>query len=441
MTAPIRLLLHAGLLGLAILAAATAGAAERRALIIGNAAYPDSPLVNPVNDARDMAAMLGRLGFRIELVVDGSLARMRQSIVRFVSALREGDTAVVFYAGHGVQVDGQNYLLPVDASVDHEAGIRFSAVEVASLLDTVEGTGAEPTLVILDACRNNPFERRLRGRSRGLVAIDAARGSMIAYATAPGSVAADGSGRNGVYTGALLEALAAPGLQVEEVFKRVTAKVEAATGGQQVPWTSSSLRGRLVLNERGAPAAPPAAAAPPPAGPSTDMAVWQAIAGSASPQDFETFLKAYPDSPMAPFARSRLAELAAPSGGRTQTAAVVAPPPAAVARPAGPPALQRRWTARVRHGAIPPPGQQAECPTDLGGTIEIRIEGLAVSGEAYGRTFTGQVTEDGAFRDTKVRHPSGVVLSLHGNLNGFKAQGGAMNLCTTGIAGFSRAGD
>ena len=178
-------------------------AADRVALVIGNAAYEEAPLKNPVNDARAMTAALRHLGFEVIAVEEASHHKMQEAVMQFAEQLGAGDTGLFYYAGHGIQVNGSNYLIPLGAKIKSELSTRFEAIEVGDVLDAMENAGNKLNFVILDACRNNPFERRLRGQSRGLAAIDAAAGTLIAYATAPGSVAADGDGANGLYTESL----------------------------------------------------------------------------------------------------------------------------------------------------------------------------------------------------------------------------------------------
>ena len=228
----------------------TARAAERVALVIGNASYKEAPLRNPVNDARDMATTLEGLGFEVIRVENASKEEMERAIGRFTGRLDEESSGLFYYAGHGVQVRGRNYLVPVDAKINSERDARIESVPINLVLDELEYAGNRLNVVILDACRNNPFERRMRGASRGLAAVDAARGTLIAYATSPGSLAQDGDGRNGLYTEELLRALRLPGLEVEDVFKEVRIKVSERTDYQQIPWESSSLTGKLVLNQR-----------------------------------------------------------------------------------------------------------------------------------------------------------------------------------------------
>ena len=228
---------------------ATAAIAEQRiALVIGNSAYPEAPLRNPANDARDITARLTALGFEVVSATDTDLATMQRQVLEFIDRIQPGATAMVYYAGHGIQANGRNYLLPVDASFESEGSLRFEALEVYDILEELEDSPSRINLLVLDACRNNPFERKVRGGGRGLAAIDAAAGSFIAYATAPGSVASDGVGDNGLYTEALLDALTLPGLQVEDVFKRVRIRVAEESNGMQIPWESSSLTADFVFN-------------------------------------------------------------------------------------------------------------------------------------------------------------------------------------------------
>jgi hypothetical protein len=241
----------AGLWALAMVSPAGAQAPReepRLALLIGNSTYRDAPLRNPVNDVRAMAQRLRELGFTVLVHENASRRTMETAIVEFGRRLAEGGVGAFYYAGHGLQVRGRNYLVPVDAEIEDEASTRVAAVDVELLLEQMAEARNRVNLVILDACRNNPFERRMRGASRGLAAVDAARGTLVAYATAPGSVAADGDGKNGLYTEELLAALQEPNLKVEEVFKRVRINVARRSKGAQTPWESSSLTGDLVIN-------------------------------------------------------------------------------------------------------------------------------------------------------------------------------------------------
>lgn len=215
----------------------------RHALVIGNATYPAAPLRNPVNDARDMARALRETGFRVTLLEDATQRAMKQAIQEFGQRLPNGSVGLFYFAGHGIQGRNRNWLLPVDAELVREADLELWGVDAEAVLAQLEGAGDGLTLMILDACRNNPLARAFRSAARGLAAIHAHPGSLIAYATAPGELAADGDGVNGVYTQELLKNIRAPGIPVEDVFKRTRVGVQALTGGRQVPWESSSLTG------------------------------------------------------------------------------------------------------------------------------------------------------------------------------------------------------
>ena len=181
------------------LAAAPAMAAGRTALVIGNSAYPTAPLKNPVNDATDMAAALKRLGFDVTLLTDATMRQMEEAVRAFGLKLRGGGIGLFYFAGHGVQVAGENYLVPVNAAIQSEGDVKYGSLNAGLVLAKMEDAGNGPNVVILDACRNNPFARSFRSAEAGLARMDAPTGSLIAYATAPGHVASDGEGRNGVW--------------------------------------------------------------------------------------------------------------------------------------------------------------------------------------------------------------------------------------------------
>ena len=247
----------------ALLCSGPGWASTRVALVVGNGGYAAAnipALPNPVNDARLMAGALKTSGFEVRLVTDADQGAMRAAIEAFGEALeRAGADAVglFYYAGHGVEVRGQNYLIPIGAEIAREVEFKTDAVPVDWVLSWMEVAGNRLNMVVLDACRNNPYEGRYRGASQGLAQMDAPSGSLIAYSAAPGQVAVDGEGENSPYTAALAGALAEPGLKVEDVFKRVRVAVEDATNGQQTPWESSSLRGDFYfVAEAEAPQAP-----------------------------------------------------------------------------------------------------------------------------------------------------------------------------------------
>ncbi len=219
----------------------------RYALVIGNSAYKDKPLKNPANDARDMGRALQRLGFDVQLKTDVSLRDMEEAIREFGVRLKRGGVGLFYYAGHGVQVQGVNYLVPVGAKISSESDAKFECVDAGRVLGKMEDAGNELNIVILDACRNNPFARSFRSVDQGLARMDAPTGSIVAYATAPNSVASDGKGANGMYTKYLLENMNTPGIPIEEVFKRVRIGVMGETSKKQVPWESSSIAGYFYL--------------------------------------------------------------------------------------------------------------------------------------------------------------------------------------------------
>ena len=224
------------------LAAGTALSETKIALVIGNAAYAAAPLRNPVNDANAMAARLRAAGFEVTLRTDVTQREFTRSVSQFGQALKPGSVALFYYAGHGMQVRGRNFLVPVDADIQSEASARSESVDLDLVLEQLGP--ARLSVVILDACRNNPFEGKFRStRGSGLAQVDAPKGTLLAYATAPGKVASDGDGANGLYTAELLKAMQIPGAKVEEVFKAVRVNVIKATAGEQIPWESSSLTG------------------------------------------------------------------------------------------------------------------------------------------------------------------------------------------------------
>lgn len=221
---------------------------RRTALVIGNSDYSSSPLKNPVNDAEDLAKLLNAHGFEVLLRRNVTEKQMKHAVLEFGEKLKRGGVGLFYYAGHGMQVKGRNYLIPVGSSVASESDVEFEAMDAARVLGKMEEAENSINLVILDACRNNPFSRSFRSGSAGLARMEAPTGSLIAYATAPGSVAADGEGRNGVYTRHLLTNLQVPGLTIEKVLKNVRVAVLKETDRLQTPWESSSLTGEFVFN-------------------------------------------------------------------------------------------------------------------------------------------------------------------------------------------------
>jgi len=220
---------------------------KRVALVIGNAKYRFSPLNNPVNDATDMATSLRSVGFDVIEVKDATLKQMRAATRQFADKLEVSDVGLVYYSGHGIEVKGKNYLIPVNADIRREYEVVDQAFDASNLLRMMEslqsGTKKRVNILIVDACRNNDLPKRWRSTNNGLARMDAPAGSFISFATAPGQVASDGQGRNSPYTKHLLQALKQPGIPIEQVFKQVRRKVMVETAGEQVPWENSSLVG------------------------------------------------------------------------------------------------------------------------------------------------------------------------------------------------------
>ena len=224
-------------------AAVLPGAEPRHALVIGNATYPSAPLVNSANDAQAVAQVLQRAGFQVDLRLNASQKQMQEAVTAFGDRLKGGGAGLFYFAGHGVQIKGRNFLMPVGADIQREDEVPYKAVDVQQVLDKMDTAKNRINMVILDACRDNPFARSARSSAGGLSQVDAPIGSLIAFATAPGSVASDGKNANGLYTQHLLANIERPGTPIEEVFKRVRLGVRLDSNGMQVPWESTSLEG------------------------------------------------------------------------------------------------------------------------------------------------------------------------------------------------------
>ena len=319
-----------------VLAPEPAAAAKRLALVVGNGAYREAPLRNPPGDARAMAAALRELGFEVIALENANRRKMQRAVLEFGRKLKEAEVGLFYYAGHGMQVRGANYLIPIGAEITHEDEVEVEAVDTNYVVARMGAADNKFNIVILDACRNNPFERSFRSAQQGLAAITAPTGTLIAYATAPGSVAADGDGANGLYTSALVEAMRRPGLKIEETFKQVRGTVVAKSKGQQTPWESSSLVGDFLFKAAPAVAipAPAPAPVPVPAAPQTnerdvELAFWNSVKDSRNPDDFDAYLKTYPHGSFVRLAEVRLRALKAPPPAIAGPA-VMAPTPAPV---------------------------------------------------------------------------------------------------------------
>jgi hypothetical protein len=223
-------------------------AQNKKALVIGNAEYQSAPLKNPVNDALDMNDALIRLGYETTVGTNLSSDEMIDLVQNFQRNIRGGDSVVFYYAGHGIQLGGENYLIPVNADLREERDLEFEAVQVSRVASSIEESGVRQSLMILDACRDNPFLAQSRSGTRGLSISSARSGSVIVYATAPGQVAFDGDGRNGLFTSALLNQLEVPGIEVHDMIREVRAEVASRTENQQVPFATSSITDPMYLS-------------------------------------------------------------------------------------------------------------------------------------------------------------------------------------------------
>ena len=285
------------------------------ALVLGNGKYRDAPLRNPVNDARAFGAALGTLGFAVTVKTDVGRAEMTAVVQAHVAELAKRKAVGLFYyAGHAVQLAWRNYMLPVDAGFESVADIQVQGVELGQLLDGLGRAASALNLIILDACRDNPFGSLAGVEHKGLSQVDAPRNTLLAYATSPGNVASDGAGANGLYTEHLLREMPAKDTKVEDVFKRVRLGVRRQSNGAQVPWESTSLEEDFYF-------VPPAR----PDGPSgaeqerqfaEELALWEKTQGGADPAPLEAYLRRHPSGRFAELAQLQLDRVLARRGER-----------------------------------------------------------------------------------------------------------------------------
>jgi hypothetical protein len=298
----------------------SAHAENRIALVIGNSAYRTvTALPNPANDANAMTELLRSAGFEVVAAPDLTQADMRQVISDFTDQVgRKGpDTVVlVFYAGHGLQVDGENFLVPIDIHLASESDVPLQAMRLSDLMNALAALPSKTRIVLLDACRNNPFSAINRTAGHGLAIVDAPAGSIVSYSTSPGAEAEDGAGADSPYTTALLAVAKEPGLPIEQAFKKVRLSVHQATDGRQTPWESSSL-GNDFFFFPGAGGTKPAT--PPSSGPAQTVEVWrkqiqgkpprdafEIVLGSNTVEAYAAFVALYGSSPFGTRARGLL---------------------------------------------------------------------------------------------------------------------------------------
>lgn len=315
-------LLPRALLAVALLttsAQANAPLDVRIALVIGNSAYPgNAALTNPANDAKAMAEQLRKLGFQVLELRDGSRDQMTQAIDAARKQLQgKNGVGMLYYAGHGMQIDWRNYMVPVDARPRSEQDVVTQSVDLDAVVSAFKQAGNRVNILVLDACRNNPFEGT--APAKGLAQIDAVPGTFLAYATAPGNTADDGEGSNGLYTGYLLQELAKPTARIEDVFKRVRLQVRQKSRGSQIPWESTSLEEDFVFNDgRSSGTIVSTTPVPKPKPEERDQlflrekADWDRIKQSRNPDDFYAFLQTHPNGMISEAAQSQLDQLSKP---------------------------------------------------------------------------------------------------------------------------------
>jgi formylglycine-generating enzyme required for sulfatase activity len=373
-----RITLVFGILVLLLVGASAALAEKRVALVIGNDNYITLPdLNNARKDAKGMAAKLKELGFEVILKLDAGRRETFRALADFEGRLLGGGMGLVFYAGHGIQADGRNYLIPADARVEIEEDLRSEALDSAEILTAMERAGNSLNILVLDACRDNPLPKRHRSAARGLAVVHVpkgAKGTAILYSAGPGQTAEDGpKGGHGVFTGELLRALDKPGLKLEDVFKRVMRRVLDLTNGRQRPWNLASVEGDFYFRSGEDVARAPA--------PATDKEAlfWQSVKDSNRAQDFEAYLQQFPQGTFAPLARSRLDAL------KEQQVAVVVPPKPSyqVEEREEPYVLVRN--ANIRTG----PGTKHDKLTTLKAGTEVTVTGKVKGQKWYRIAYAG----------------------------------------------------
>jgi len=331
---------------------------SRLALVIGNSAYGDAPLINPVNDARAVAALLGQAGFTVSSQLNAPKVDMMAAIERFAADVRKSETRLVmfYYAGHGAQLDWRNYLLPVDALADNSNQLRQSCIDLNELIGQLGKSKDKTFVIMLDACRNNPFGSSYQPEQKGLSQFDAPVGSLLAYATSPGNVASDGAGQNGLYTENLVRELSVRGVRIEDALKRVRLNVRMASRGAQIPWETTSLEddvfifsdGKKKLTEAEQEQLLEA-----------DLNEWARIKTSRNVDDWVSYLRNFPNGRFAEIAQTRLTRLLTP---------IAKPEPVSVAasKPASPSPVSAPAPEPVTTAAATPQAIDVACAAPSG---------------------------------------------------------------------------
>ncbi|MFZ1813718.1 MAG: caspase family protein [Rhizobiaceae bacterium] len=307
-------------LSVLLLSGGSAFADKRVALVIGNGAYVHSPqLLNPASDAALVSSSLRQLGFEVVQITDGTHRALLDGMSEFGKQAQGADTALFYYAGHGLEVAGRNWILPIDANIEASADLPSSAVKVDDVLELMELSDARIRLVVLDACRNNPLPRSLtRSSNRGLAKIDAsAAGTMVVFSAAPGEVALDGSGANSPFSEALASRITQPGLEIRQMMGRVRQDVLAATNDKQVPWVNEAIAGDFYLAGKDGSSSdtssPPAAQPPASNGLtgelSVELAFWDSVKDSRNKDLINLYLQKYPQGSFTDLANALIASL------------------------------------------------------------------------------------------------------------------------------------
>lgn len=355
---------------------------RRVALVIGNGAYKEAPLRNPTNDADDIASTLKSLGFEVIARKNAGQKEIKTAIREFGQRLRGAEAGLFFFAGHGLQVKGVNYLVPVASDIQSEADAEDQSVSLDYVMRTMEEGGAKFNIAILDACRNNPLTRSFRSVSRGLAQTQAATGTLIAYSTAPGSVASDGSGRNGVYTKHLVRSLKEVDGDILRVFQRVRTSVVQETNGTQTPWESISLVGDFFFNSRqtqqiGVPSMQATSSVRVATPEEIEQEAWNVVRDSTNRRDFENYLDAYPAGRFAPLARMRVSSLERGAGSSPTT--LIPHESQSPAGNASSRSIQVSAPDIAENGAVVPVAARFDPPLRSGETAEIYFDSMLVT--------------------------------------------------------------
>jgi len=375
---------------------------ERVALVIGNAAYRENALDNPINDARLVASSLQRAAFKVTLRENLDRPSLLIALREFGSTLNENTVAVLYYAGHGLQLRDRNYLIPVDAEIRSEDEIPVSGIDLSFILGRMAAARSRVNIVILDACRNNPFAGKTVSAPSGLAQMDAPLGTLLAFATAPGKLAMDsgtGSASNSLYASYLAKHLLTPGLPVESVFKRVREGVVKDTQRLQVPWESSSLQGEFAFVPGTTVTAGESTRDQEAAG---ELAYWNSIQNATRADEYRAYLRQYPEGRFASLAQTRIAAFAPSPAPSPQPAAP------ASARPADALALTANPNA-ARSDLLP----------HAGDTWRYRVQDQFRLGDLYVTARVNEVTAEGVAETWTTTSDAKVRTSLTSHAPGF----------------------